>query len=313
MAPCLPRYSRLLFLCDWQVDGRGKGLTALIELAPGHKQGLPVENPVWIAGGMVGYGEAVARSTALAGLGGVVVGPLLASSRAGAEWPRVAHTTGGLVLETGLQSRGVGNVLRHYAKLWPKLGCPVVVQLADNDPKSMGKLAARVGSAPGVMGLELLPLTRDVDVAAAMVRQVVRACDLPVWVKVPLHEAVTWAEPVVASGANGLTVAQPPLGQLGHRAAGIVTGALYGPLTFALMLPALAAVARLQLPVALIACGGVHTVEQMTQALEAGAAAVQIDSALWVEPGLPQWLAAAWQQQEAARAGATSDRGGVAH
>ncbi len=56
----------------------------MIELAPGHKQGLPVNNPIWIAGGMVGYGEAVARGVNLTGLGGVVVGPILSSSRAGA-------------------------------------------------------------------------------------------------------------------------------------------------------------------------------------------------------------------------------------
>jgi dihydroorotate dehydrogenase (NAD+) catalytic subunit len=206
-----------------------------------------------------------------------------------------------MVLESGLQNRGVANALRRYANLWPKLGCPVVAQVADNDPSSMGKVAARVASAPGIMALELLPLTRDVEVAAAMVRQVASASDLPIWVKVPLQEAGAWAEPLVLSGANGLTVAQSVQGQLGKAESGLVRGALYGPLTFALMLPVLAAVARLQLPVALIACGGVHTVEQMEQALGAGASAVQIDSAVWVEPALPNWLAAAWRDRERAR------------
>jgi dihydroorotate dehydrogenase (NAD+) catalytic subunit len=270
----------------------------LIELAPGHKQGLPVENPVLIAGGMVGYGEAVARGTDFTTLGGVVIGPILASSRAGASLPRLAHTPGGMVLESGLQNRGVANALRRYAILWPKLGCPVVAQLADNDPLSMGKVAARVATAPGIMGLELLPLTREVELAARMVRQVVRASDLPVWVKVPLQEAVAWAEPLLASGANGLTVAQPVQGQLGKEGSGLVSGALFGPLTFALMLPVLRAVARLQLPLALIACGGVHTVAQMEQALEAGASAVQIDSAVWVEPALPNCLVAGWREGE---------------
>jgi dihydroorotate dehydrogenase len=65
-------------------------------------------------------------------------------------------------------------------------------------------------------------------------------------------------------------------------------------LTFALMLPVLRAMARLQLPAALIACGGIHTVAQMEQALDAGASAVQVDTALWVEPALPNWLALAW-------------------
>ena len=42
----------------------------MIELAPGHKQGLPTTNPVWIAGGMVGYGEAVPRGLNMAELAG---------------------------------------------------------------------------------------------------------------------------------------------------------------------------------------------------------------------------------------------------
>ena len=61
---------------------------------------------------------------------------------------------------------------------------------------------------------------------------------------------------------------------------------------FAATLRGVAQVARLKLPCALIAAGGVHTVDQVRQALEAGAQAVQIDSALWVEPGLANRLAA---------------------
>jgi dihydroorotate dehydrogenase len=68
-------------------------------------------------------------------------------------------------------------------------------------------------------------------------------------------------------------------------------------LTFALMLPVLRALARLQLPAALIACGGIHTIAQMEQALAAGASAVQVETALWVEPALPNWLVAAWEER----------------
>ena len=274
----------------------------MIELAPGHKQGLPSTNPVWIAGGMVGYGEAVGRGLNLAEVGGVVIGPILASSRAGSARPRVAETPGGMVLETGWQNRGVSNVLARHSKLWPSLGSPVVAQLVDSDARSMGKIAARMGAAPGILGIEIVPLTDDVAVAARMVRIVVQSADLPVWVKLPLHDAVAWAKPLAEVGANGLVIGQPPRGQLGTEARGLVSGALYGPLTFALMLPVLRAVARLQLPVALIACGGVHTAQQLEEALDAGASAVQVDSAVWVEPALPHWLIAAWQEQASARA-----------
>ncbi|NJN80884.1 MAG: hypothetical protein HC802_00365 [Caldilineaceae bacterium] len=60
------------------------------------------------------------------------------------------------------------------------------------------------------------------------------------------------------------------------------------------MYEALVAVVDLDLPAcALIACGGIHTEAQARAALVAGASAVQIDSAVWVEPGLPGRLAEA--------------------
>lgn len=90
---------------------------------------------------MVGYGEALPRGLNPAGLGGMVVGPILANSRPGSPLPRVVQTSGGMVLETGFQNRGAGNAITRYGKLWSKLGCPIVVQLVDIDARSMGKLA----------------------------------------------------------------------------------------------------------------------------------------------------------------------------
>lgn len=248
---------------------------------------------------MVGYGEAIGRGLKLERLGGVVVGPFLATSRAGSPPPRVAETSGGMVLETGWQNRGINSAISRYGKLWSGLGCPVVAQLVDSDARTLGKMAARLATVPSLAGLELLPLTNDVEVAVRMVRNVTRTSDLPVWVKVPLNEAVAWAEPLVEAGANALVVGQPLRGALAKDATRVVNGALYGPLTFALMLPVLRAVARLQLPAALIACGGVHTTAQVDQALDAGASAVQVDSAVWVEPALPNWLVSAWEEGHA--------------
>ncbi len=129
--------------------------------------------------------------------------------------------------------------------------------------------------------------------------------DLPLWVKAPLATAVQLAPAVVEAGAVGLVVGQPLAGA-GMRLPGdgssqAVYGDLFGPLAFAPMLATLLQVAALQLPCALIACGGVHTLDQVRQALAAGAAAVQMDSAVWVEPGLPGrlWLTSQWQRSGA--------------
>lgn len=270
----------------------------MIDLAPHHKAGLVVANPILLAGGVIGYGEAVHPGIDLAVLGAVVVGPIVLDSRAGAGPPRLAETNGGFVLDTGLQNRGLSASLAKFARLWPRLGCPVIMQLADRQPRQLAQVAEQLTTVVGLAGLELLlPRQADVVLTSALVRTVARITDLPLWVKLPLPQAALLAPAAIEAGAAGLVVGQPPVGALPYgretEQFSVVTGALYGPLVFASMLQALTAVARLNLPGALVACGGLHTREQITQAL-AVAQAVQLDSVAWVEPGWPQRLAR-WQ------------------
>ncbi len=265
-----------------------------IDLAPGGKESLAVANPVLVAGGMIGYGEVLPRGLDLAGLGAAVIGPFTTAPRSGHAGPRYGTGVGGMVVESGGQSRGVSAAVSKFAKQWQRLPCPVVAQVVAESVREAGKIIARLQEVEGLAGLELVPTGREADTARRMVQVAAAESDRPIWVKLRLETAATWAAELVAAGAQGLVVGQAPRGRLPSPRGEMVAGDLYGPLVFGLMLDALVAVARLELPVALIACGGIHTVAQMETALAAGARAVQIDSALWVEPGLPNRLAAAW-------------------
>lgn len=265
-----------------------------IELAPGGKQGLVVANPVLLAGGVIGYGELVPRGLDLAQVGAAVIGPFTATPRAGRAAPRYGVGPGGMVVDAGGQSRGVGAVAAKFAKHWWRLGCPVIAQVVAESARETEKIVARLQETEGIVGLELVPATTDLATARGMVAAALAAGDRPVWVKLRLDVAVAWAGELVGTGAQGIVVGQPPRGCLPGPRGDLVAGELYGPLVFALMLDVLVATGRQELPAALIACGGIHTVAQMETALAAGAQAVQIDSALWVEPGLPNRLAAAW-------------------
>jgi dihydroorotate dehydrogenase (NAD+) catalytic subunit len=266
-----------------------------IDLAPNHKLGLVVANPVLLGAGAIGYGEAVPRGLHLTQVGAVVVGPVLSASRGGTLPPRLAHVNGGVVLDTGLQNRGVNNAIQQHGKLWAKLGCPVVVQVADGHPATLAKAVGKLANVPGVQGIELLAPS-DVDAArlGMLVRAIDRACELPVWVKLPLAHTVRLAAAACEAGTVGLVIGQAPSGAAMRTVSStprLVNGVLYGPLVFPQMLEVLLQVAGLDLPAALIACGGIHTLEQVRQALSAGAQAVQVDSAVWVEPGLAGRLA----------------------
>lgn len=259
-----------------------------INLAPNHKMGLPLPNPVMLAAGVLGYGELSLRGLDPAMLGGVVVGPVTRRSSAGQAGQRMAEGLGGAVLNSGGQNRGVSAVVRKLAHHWPRLGCPVILHIGDTHPNAAAATAEKLAGVDGLMGLEVgIPHGAYDEEAWALIQAVVRRTDLPVLARLPLDRAADLASAVVEAGASALVMGQPPRGQLPATDGSPVVGALHGPLIFPLMLAALGEVGRLNLGVPLVACGGIHTPAQARHALTAGAIALQIDSAAWIEPGLP--------------------------
>lgn len=267
----------------------------MIELAPRHKIGLPVDSPILLAAGSVGFGEAIHPSIDTARLGGVVVGPITRHSIRGSDSPRLAETSGGFVLQTGLQNRGVTAVIKNFARFWSRLGCPIIAQIADDDPQEAASTARRLAQVDGLMGLELrLALHAEPGELRPLLRAIRRSADLPLWVKLPSSGVTDLAQAAAAAGADALVIASPLLGA-GVTASGtVVRGDLFGPAAFAPMLAGLSAVTELALGIPLIACGGIHTLQQARQILAAGASAVQLDSIVWVEPGVVEKLAGEW-------------------
>ncbi len=258
----------------------------MIELAPHHKSGLPVDSPILLAGGSAGYGEAIHPGLETARLGGIVIGPITRHSIRGSDAPRLAETSSGFVLQTGLQNRGVSAVIKNFARLWPRLGCPVIAQIADNTSEEAASTARRLAQMDGLLGLELrLSPQTPAGELRPLLRAIRRAADLPLWVKLPLSGVEELAHAAAAAGADALVIASPALGAGFAGQATLIRGDLFGPTAFAPMLAGLSAVAALGLELPLIACGGIHTAQQVRQALAAGACAVQLDSVVWVEPG----------------------------
>lgn len=256
----------------------------MIELAPGHKVGLVLDRPLMVAGGTVGYGDALPPGWETAQPGALVVGPVTRHPQSGPEPPRVADVPGGLVLARGLQNRGVRAVMRRYAGLWSRLPVPVLVQIGDRYPADAAYTAREVARASAVAGLELL-LPRDGTPGEdqALVRTVIQAVELPVLAKLPLDAPLERAQALVEAGANALVLGHPPLGMARTRQGTFLSGELYGPGVFPLMLHALHRLATADLGVPLVACGGIHTRQQMEDALALGAVAVQVESVMWVE------------------------------
>lgn len=282
----------------------------MIDLAPRHKQGLQLQNPIMIGGGTAGYGEAIHPAIDPSQLGAIVVGPMLRYSSGGSNFPRIAEADSSFVLETGWQNRGVSSALKRYATLWSRLGCPIIAQVADSQSELLADVVEKLNDAfyagASISGVELvLPLDVDEDQADLLVTTVLRSTELPLLVHLPLHSADYLAEAVVYAGADALVVGRAPKGVLfrhgassneldGQSSRGVMplplSGISGGPGLFPLMIEKLHQIQRQELDVPMIAASLVHSVAQAKQVMISGAAALQVGSALWVEPGLIQQL-----------------------
>ena len=258
-----------------------------IELAPNHKIGLPLANPVMTAAGCFGFGTEYARLVQVEMLGAVVVGPVTARPRRGVEPPRVVSSLcvgRGILVHTGLANAGIAAVMRRNVRVWDRWPAPVIVHVAGTSSDEVRSCCARLSRSEAVAGIELgLPDTDDVDHITTLVGAARVSSDQPLLVRLPLATACALGEAAVASGADALTVGAPPRGTMWGNADRSITGRLYGPFVLPLALHALQEVSAV-VSVPLVACGGIYSTDDAKAFLRAGAVAVQIGGALWHDP-----------------------------
>ncbi len=242
----------------------------MIELAPNWKRGLALKHPLMI----------VAHVWDAAPLGALVTPPLTARPRAGAPLPRVIEFPGGFLLRTGAANPGVSAFTEQHRLAWRKSDAPIIVALAAQAAGEWHAIAARLARVDGVGGVEL-HLNPGLDTVKA-IRRTRAATDLPILAKLDLENARAIASECVAAGANALVVGRAPRGAA-MRAGRLWRGRMYGAFVTPFALQVLSEIAALRLDVPLIACGGVHTARDAREMIAAGAVAVQIDTAHWVD------------------------------
>ena len=257
----------------------------MIELAPYHKVGLSLSRPLMPAAGCFGYGTEYAGLVDIACLGAVVTNPVSLRPRRGTSQPRLVETSGGFVLNTGDQNPGVRRVIQRHAAAWKRMGVPIIVHLAPDAPADIARTVGALEGTGVVAGLEIdLPDNASPTEAARLVAAA-RQSELPLLVRLPLAQAVDTSPACVEMGADALVVAAPPVAAARHLSGQVITGYLYGPAVHALVLPVLLDV-RSQVDVPLIGCGGIHNIADARTFLDAGAVAVQVDSAIFSDPSV---------------------------
>ena len=265
--------------------------------------GLKLANPVLSASGCLGTGADVPGSLVdLHRLGAVVTRSLTYSGSKGWPTPRAAETPSGILSAVGAQNPGVRAFLAHDLPRFQKAGVPLIASVAGSRLDEYVNVAGALHLQPGVVGLEVYlscldeeregePFFSRIERVTEIVGAVARLSRVPVFAKLPpfVPGLVETAQACVRAGAFGLTLidAVPALAvdaeHLRTKTAAPV-GGLSGPAIKPIALAAVYQVARALPNVPVFGVGGVTTGEDAVEFLLAGAWAVQVGTALLVDP-----------------------------
>lgn len=274
-----------------------------VELAPQHKSGLLLRNPVIMASGTFGYGVEYARSAELHRLGALVCSGVTLHAHAGAAQPLILETPSGLLSAFDRPSPGVRKVLKSYAETWAAWSTPVIVNLAGTSSDDFADLAARLDGVPGVAALELNlacpdlasngePFGSHPAAVTRLIAAVRQESALPIIAKLTpfAGDLRPIALAAASAGVDALSLihALPGLSiDLSARRPAL-NGGLSGPAIKPLALRALYDVARELRPayphVPLIGGGGISNARDALEFLMAGASAVQVGTITFVNP-----------------------------
>ncbi len=275
-----------------------------VDLAPRHKPGLLLRNPVMTASGTLSNGLEAARIFDVNRLGAVVSKGTTLRPRAGNPQPRTAETPSGMLNTIGLQNVGVEALIRDVAPVWATWQVPVIVNIAGETVGEFRELASRLDGVPGVSGIEAniscpnvavggMLFGQDAKQAAAVTDAVVRATTLPVIVKLTpnVTDIVAIAKAVVDAGADALclinTLQAMAIDVRARRPVlSTVFGGLSGPAIKPVALRAVYQVAG-AVDVPIVGCGGIRSCEDAIEFIMAGATAVQVGTATFSNPNAP--------------------------
>ncbi|MGO8687560.1 MAG: dihydroorotate dehydrogenase [Candidatus Dormibacteria bacterium] len=264
-------------------------------------RGLVMANPVGLASGTAGYGFELRQLIDLERVGALFTKGTTLHAREGNPPPRVAEVRGGMLNSIGLHNPGVEHVASVYAPEFASWSIPVVVNVAGGSVDDYLRCLERLDAVTGVAGYELniscpniangLDYGRDPEAAARLVAAARERTARHLMVKLSpnVTDIAAVARAVEDAGADSVSAVNTYVGMKVHRGIrapvlpGRGTGGLSGPVIKPLALASVAAVrAAVRIPV--LGVGGIMDAGDALEFLIAGADAVQVGTATFVDP-----------------------------
>ena len=269
--------------------------------------GLELKNPIMPASGCFGFGEEYADYYDLSELGAIMVKATTKELRLGNPMPRVAETTSGMLNAIGLQNPGLEEVMTKKLPYLEQFDVPIIANVAGATVEDYVAVCREIGNASNVKAIELniscpnvkeggIAFGTDPKVAYDLTKAVKEVATVPVYVKLSpnVTDIVPIAKAIEAAGADGLTMINTLLGMridLKTRQPILAnqTGGLSGPAIKPVAIRLIKQVAE-AVTIPIIGMGGVATVDDVLEMYMAGASAVAVGTANFVDPYICQKL-----------------------
>ena len=266
-------------------------------------KGLTLKNPVMTASGTFGYGEEYADFVDLSDLGGIIVKGTTLHHREGNPYPRMAETPMGMLNCVGLQNKGVDYFIETIYPRIKDFDTNVIVNVSGSNIDDYVTAAAKIDALDAIPAIELNVSCPNVKqggmafgVTCSGIEQVTKAVrevyhkHLMVKLSPNVTNIAEIALAAEAAGADSVSLINTLLGmaidaETRKPVLSMVTGGLSGACVKPVALRMVWQVSKaVKIPV--IGLGGISSANDAIEFLLAGASAIQIGTANFIDPAI---------------------------
>ena len=264
---------------------------------------LELKNPVMTASGTFGYGTEYSDFMDISRLGAIIVKGTTLHHREGNPYPRMAETPSGMLNAVGLQNKGVDYFVDHIYPEVRKIRTAVIVNVSGSSIDDYVQTASIINTLDDIPAIELniscpnvkqggMAFGVNPDSAAQVVDAVRKAYDKTLIVKLSpnVTDITEIARAVEDAGADSVSLINTMLGmaidaERRRPVLSTITGGMSGPAVKPVALRMVWQTARaVKIPV--IGLGGICSATDAVEFLLAGASAVQIGTANFIDPSV---------------------------
>ena len=266
---------------------------------------LELKNPVMTASGTFGYGTEYADFMDISRLGAIIVKGTTLNPRQGNPYPRMAETPQGMLNAVGLQNKGVDYFVDHIYPEVRKIGTNIIVNVSGSCIDDYVQTASIINTLDDIPAIELniscpnvkqggMAFGVNPDSAAQVVSAVRKAYDKTLIVKLSpnVTDITEIARAVEGAGADSVSLINTMLGmaidaEKRKPILSTITGGMSGPAVKPVALRMVWQTAKaVKIPV--IGLGGICSATDAIEFLLAGASAIQIGTANFIDPSISE-------------------------